>query len=341
MGAAVSSRLHGRHPCQPRLRLRSGHGRGVPDRDPGGAAARCRSRAAVDPAWLPPVGTQTTPSSVAWAVIYGLATHKAARAARRAPTEPALQASPHYPYIKILEQTGGRPGLCRGGLISWCFDFLLANDGAPTLDQAPAPVPKPGHSPCQAAWRAYGGTLLVSDYAFSIAGCGQVDITSARPGLTRCAPSIAARRAAGLRPLAPCRFPDLRPRRPGALCRRRPDPDPGRRLPRRPLPAGRGLRRRPRRRAAAQQLRPRLGHRMGRQRRPHVDGLSRASRPWPRAAPSSSTRAERQQPHHQTHQGVRPWPTTPSPSTGPRPARSAPASSPSSTTSPSSTPPTR
>jgi len=136
-------------------------------------------RAAVDPAWLPPVGTQTTPSSVAWAVIYGLATHKAARAAGRSPTEPSLQASPHYPYIKILEQTGGRPGLCGGGLVSWCFDFLLANDGAPTLEQAPAPVPKPGHSHCQAAWRAYGGAQLVSDYAFSIVGGGQVGITGA------------------------------------------------------------------------------------------------------------------------------------------------------------------
>lgn len=134
-------------------------------------------RAAVDPAWLPPVGSQTTPSSVAWAVIYGLATHKAARTDRRSPTEPALQASPHYPYIKLLEQTGGRPGFCRGGLISWCFDFLLAHDGAPNLEQAPAPVPKPGHSHCQAAWRAYGGALLVSDYAFSIAGAGQVGIT--------------------------------------------------------------------------------------------------------------------------------------------------------------------
>jgi hypothetical protein len=140
---------------------------------------RLPARAAVDPAWLPPVGTQATPSSFAWAAIYGLATHKAARAAGRPPMEPALQASPHYPYIKILEQYGGRPGACGGGLISWCFDFLLAHDGAPTLEQAPVPVPKPGHSPCQAAWRAYGGTQLVSDYAFSIARCGQIGVTGA------------------------------------------------------------------------------------------------------------------------------------------------------------------
>jgi len=139
-------------------------------------------RAAVDPAWLPPVGTQTTPSSFVWASIYGLATYKAARTARRAPSEPALQASPFYPYIKILEQFGAQPGACTGGLISWCLDFLQANDGTPTLEQAPAPVPKPGHSDCQAAWRAYGGALLVSDYAFSIAGCGQVGIAG-RTGL--------------------------------------------------------------------------------------------------------------------------------------------------------------
>ncbi len=71
-------------------------------------------RAAVDPAWLPPVGAQTTPSGFVWAVIYGLATHKAARAARRTPSEPALQASLFYPYIKILEQFGARPGTCTG-----------------------------------------------------------------------------------------------------------------------------------------------------------------------------------------------------------------------------------
>jgi hypothetical protein len=140
------------------------------------------ARAVVDPAWLPPVGTQEMPSSFVWAAIYGLATHKAARASGRPPSGPALQASPYYPYIKILEHYGGRPGACGGGLISWCFDFLLAHDGAPTLEQAPAPVPKPGQDPCQAAWRAYGGALLVSDYAFSIAGCGQVGIAG-RTGL--------------------------------------------------------------------------------------------------------------------------------------------------------------
>ncbi|HEY9348931.1 MAG TPA: hypothetical protein VIQ53_26615 [Inquilinus sp.] len=138
---------------------------------------RLPARATVDPAWLPPVGTQTTPSGFVWASIYGLATYKAARTARRAPFEPALQASPFYPYIKILEQFGARPGACTGGLISWCLDFLRANDGTPTLEQAPAPVPKPGDSDCQAVWRAYGGALLVSDYAFSIGGCGQVGIT--------------------------------------------------------------------------------------------------------------------------------------------------------------------
>lgn len=137
---------------------------------------RLPARAAVDPAFLSPVGTQLTPSSFAWAAIYGLATHRAARAAGRVPSDPALQAGPHYPYVKILEQKGRRPGAGDGGLISWGFDFLLAHDGAPSLEQAPAPVPKPGHSPCQAAWRAYGGAQLVSDYAFCITGCGQVGI---------------------------------------------------------------------------------------------------------------------------------------------------------------------
>src|SRR5258708_35499892 len=61
-------------------------------------------RATVKPTWLPPVGKQTTPSCFAWAAIYGLATFKAAKAGGYTPSEPFLQASPIYAYIKILEQ---------------------------------------------------------------------------------------------------------------------------------------------------------------------------------------------------------------------------------------------
>jgi len=134
------------------------------------------ARATVNPAWLPPVGRQTTPSCFVWAAIYGLATFKAAKAGGYTPSVPYLQASPFYAYVKILEQHGAAPDSCTGGRISWCLDFLQANDGTPNLEQAPFPAPEPGDSSCGAAWAMYGDTSLVSDYAFNITGGSQFGI---------------------------------------------------------------------------------------------------------------------------------------------------------------------
>jgi hypothetical protein len=151
-------------------------------------------RATVNPAWLPPVGRQTTPSCFVWSTIYGLATYKGARAGNYTPSEPSLQASPYYAYIKILEQHKVLLDACTGGSISWCFELLEADDGTPNLEQAPEPAP--GGSPCHAAWSSYGSSVMVSDYAFRVAGGRQFGIKDA-VGLQRLRSMIA-----GDRPLA-------------------------------------------------------------------------------------------------------------------------------------------
>lgn len=120
------------------------------------------AQATVNPAWLPPVGHQTTPSCYVWSSTYGCATFAAAQLNNLDPTQPANQASPIYTYIKVQEQQQGTgQGVCVGGKIVWCLTFLESNGGTPSMAAAPA------LTGCSAAWTTWGGnTTATSDSQF-------------------------------------------------------------------------------------------------------------------------------------------------------------------------------
>lgn len=113
------------------------------------------SAAIVNPAFLPPVGTQGTTaqegapgSCCAWASVYGLATFTAARAGRVDPSHPAGQASPAQIYVEVLQERGVAVGTC--GDTSFADYFaILDKAGAQSLADAPY-MPD-----CTSLWLAY------------------------------------------------------------------------------------------------------------------------------------------------------------------------------------------
>jgi hypothetical protein len=125
----------------------------VPLTTPPKPSAAPPAHAHVNPAWLPPVGHQTTPSCYVWSSTYGCATFAAAQLNGLDPAQAANQASPIYTYIKVQEirQNTGQ-GVCVGGKIAWCFDFLNSNGGTASMQDAP---PLQG---CAPAWSTWGGT---------------------------------------------------------------------------------------------------------------------------------------------------------------------------------------
>ncbi|MBX9947020.1 MAG: hypothetical protein K2Y40_23310 [Reyranella sp.] len=127
-------------------------------------------QANVDPAFLPPVGKQTTPSCFVWSSTYGVATYMAAQASGQSPSSPANQASPTYTYIQVELQQGLASGTCTGGKIASCFDFLNSNGGTPSLAAAP------NETGCSAAWNAYGSGGIAPDPAFQVTGIAQISI---------------------------------------------------------------------------------------------------------------------------------------------------------------------
>ncbi|HUA76658.1 MAG TPA: hypothetical protein VMA86_03235, partial [Acetobacteraceae bacterium] len=113
-------------------------------------------QATVNPAWLPPVGHQHTPSCFVWASVYGLATYNAAKAGNYSPRTAAQQASPYYAYVKVLEGQNVSSDICQGGKMVWCFSLLNQEDGTPSMQQAPEPVVAAGSNACLAVWSDYG-----------------------------------------------------------------------------------------------------------------------------------------------------------------------------------------
>jgi hypothetical protein len=110
-------------------------------------------QANVNPEWLPPVGHQTTPSCYVWSSTYGCATFAAAQLNGLDPTQAANQASPIYTYIKVQEiQQNTGQGVCLGGKIVWCFDFLESNGGTASMQAAPV------LQGCAPAWSTWGST---------------------------------------------------------------------------------------------------------------------------------------------------------------------------------------
>src|SRR3954452_8889668 len=98
----------------------------------------------VNPAYLPPVGDQDTPSCFVWSSTYGLATFAAAQQGLITdPQSPAQQASPYYTYVKVLENGGTASDTCTGGQITACLQFLSSNDGTPSMQAAPNPGSNP------------------------------------------------------------------------------------------------------------------------------------------------------------------------------------------------------
>ena len=114
--------------------------------------------ASVDTTYLPPVGTQTTPSCTAWASTYGLATFTAARAGNYSPQSTSQQASPAYIYVQVLEQIN--QSTCLGTPFGPYFQIL---DAGGTVTMATAP-----EAPCSTLWTDYGGQTLAPDAAFDV-----------------------------------------------------------------------------------------------------------------------------------------------------------------------------
>jgi hypothetical protein len=125
----------------------------------------------VNPAWLPPVGRQTSPCCFVWSSTYGLATFFAAQNGDYTPDSADQQASPTYTYIQIQEQEGIISGACTGGMIGTCLGYLQAHGGTPTMQAAPN---QPG---CAATWEAYGKGGLAPDPRFAVPGFASVAVT--------------------------------------------------------------------------------------------------------------------------------------------------------------------
>lgn len=124
--------------------------------------------AAVDPAFLPPVGQQGTAASpgypgscCAWASTYGLATFTAARAGRVSPASPSGQASPAYIYIQVLQEMGDSSDSCTGSKFESYFNILKNG----TASMATAPY----YAQCQTLWQDYAGKTIASNADFAIA----------------------------------------------------------------------------------------------------------------------------------------------------------------------------
>jgi C1A family cysteine protease len=114
--------------------------------------------------WLPPVQNQgSCPSCAAWSSTYGLATFFAAKAGDYSPSDPALQASPAYIYIQVMQQDGMSNDDCQGSQLSSYF-ALLEQGGTPTRAQAPS------GGGCDAFWSEYSGGGLQADAAFTLTG---------------------------------------------------------------------------------------------------------------------------------------------------------------------------
>jgi hypothetical protein len=121
--------------------------------------------ATVNPAFLPPVGKQDTPSCFVWSSTYGLTTFAAARAGLITdPQSSAQQASPYYTYVQVLASGGTATDTCTGGQIAACLNFLSSNGGTPSMQAAPDPGTAP--NPCTAVWTAYSSGGISADTSF-------------------------------------------------------------------------------------------------------------------------------------------------------------------------------
>lgn len=129
------------------------------------------SRANVNPAWLPPVGYQTTPSCFVWATTYGLATFAAAKVNNLDPNDMANQASPIYTYIKVQELQGVASGTCSPGRILWCLDFMQLNGGTASMAAAP------NEYYCGPAWTSWGAHTLSPNWMFQPMAWAGVELT--------------------------------------------------------------------------------------------------------------------------------------------------------------------
>jgi hypothetical protein len=128
-------------------------------------AASLPSSATVNPAYLPPVRKQDTPSCFVWSSTYGLTTFAAAQAGLITdPRSSAQQASPYYTYVKVLANGGTASDTCTGGQITACLNFLNSNGGTPSMQAAPDPRTTP--NPCTAVWTAYGTKQITADTSF-------------------------------------------------------------------------------------------------------------------------------------------------------------------------------
>ena len=128
-------------------------------------AASLPSSATVNPAYLPPVGKQDTPSCFVWSATYGLTTVAAAQAGFISnPQSSGQQASPYYTYVQVLADGGTASDTCTGGQITACLNFLNNNGGTPSMQAAPFPGTDP--NPCTAVWTAYSGGDIAADTNF-------------------------------------------------------------------------------------------------------------------------------------------------------------------------------
>ena len=128
--------------------------------------------AAVNSNWLPPVGHQTMPNCFVWSSVYGIATFWAAQITKQSPATSALQASPDYAYIQVEVATKVPQDTCHGGQITACLNWLIANDGAPSLATAPDIGATQTETSCEGNWAAYGPPKppLPADKRFAIPG---------------------------------------------------------------------------------------------------------------------------------------------------------------------------
>jgi hypothetical protein len=124
--------------------------------------------AAVNPAFLPPVGRQGTlanagypGSCAAWSSAYGLATFTGARAGLVQPSLPTGQASPAFIYVQVLREMGAAAATCGGSMFASYFSIL--KNGTASMADAPY-VPD-----CNTLWQAYAGATIAANTGFAVA----------------------------------------------------------------------------------------------------------------------------------------------------------------------------